>query len=947
MIPAVCIQLGQVMLAAKSAEARRSGFFLTRAQIAEVADNVLSIQSYAGIDREELIGALSERTTVVSEGHAALGSDDGHIEWLVPKRKEQIRWRYWDRYYLHLSNKIPESAVESINKVTEDILSRIEDPQRPAGWDRRGLVMGNVQSGKTANYCGLACKAADAGYKIIIILTGLHNNLRSQTQIRMEEGFLGFMNDGSGGETFKKVGVGHIDSQVVAYTATSRSELGDFNQNIAKRFGIQIYPEMMPLLFVVKKSVKVLNDNLIPWLRSFADAREEISGRKYVCNVPALIIDDEADLASVDTKQQLFDEDGNPDLDHDPAKTNAAIRTLIRCFEKSAYVAYTATPFANVLIHDKGHTTQLGDDLFPRSFILNIPAPSNYMGPARVFGLPKDEDIGLEHVQGLPITRTVSDHAATEAIDETVGWIPPKLTRKTNHVPLFEGRKQVPPSLRKAILSFLIATAVRKIREPQPQFNTMLVHVVRFTNVQNEVAGQIAVCLKQIEQRLRLGDGERTPTILDELRSLYERDFVPTSASCAAILESDLYELPAWDNVMRQLSSIAAGIRIKTVNGSAGDVLDYEAYKDHGMDIIAVGGDKLSRGLTLEGLSVSYFLRASRMYDTLMQMGRWFGYREKYIDVCRLFTTAELAEWFQHTASASEELRREFDHMVRIGATPDQYGLKVRSHPVMLVTSAVKMRNGEKLNTSYSGDVSETIVFKKNLPWAVANSDAVESLLESIGETIEGGSTTGGYSFKASPEQVLEFLSLYKTDDVVPRANSSLWAKYIRAQLKREELKDWTVRLVSSGSSDATRCRIGGREVGLIFRDSVIKDEAYARFVIKQLISPADEMVDLKDDEQEKALKLTIENWEKDKRLNKRKTKPERAGRREVRQTRKKENGLLLLYPLKPDDLKLGKGCPPVMGVAISFPESSDPSVSVSYVVANLFTRIGGDDESY
>jgi hypothetical protein len=945
MIPAVCIQLGQVMLADKSAAARRGGSFLTRAQIAEVADNVLSIQAYAGLDREELIAALCERTTVVSEGHATLGSDDGHIEWLVPQRKEQVSWRYWDRYYLHLSKSIPEAAVESVDKVTEDILSRIEDPQREGGWDRRGLVMGNVQSGKTANYCGLACKAADAGYKVIIILTGLHNNLRSQTQIRMEEGFLGFMNDAGGGETFKKVGVGHIDASVIAQTATSRAELGDFNAKIAKNFGIQIYPEMTPLLFVVKKSVKVLNDNIIPFLRSFADAREEISGRKYVRNVPALIIDDEADLASVDTKQQFFDEEGKPDPDHDPAKTNAAIRSVIRCFEKSAYVAYTATPFANVLIHDKGHTTKLGDDLFPRSFILNIPAPSNYMGPARVFGLARDEDVGLEEVHALPIIRTVSDHAASEAIDEIEGWVPPKLVRKTNHVPRFEGKKQVPPSLRKAILSFLLSTAIRRIREPHPHFNTMLVHVVRFTKVQNEVSRQVSECLKQIEQRLRLGDGDRTPSILDELRQLYQRDFVPTSDSCGALLESDLYQLPAWSELEPLLAKIASGIKVKTVHGSAGDVLDYETHKEHGMDLIAVGGDKLSRGLTLEGLSVSYFLRASRMYDTLMQMGRWFGYREKYIDVCRLFTTAELTEWFGHTSAASEELRREFDHMVRIGATPKEYGLKVRSHPVMLVTSAVKMRHGEKLNTSYSCDVSETIVFKKDLRWLTANFDAVEALLGSLGEPFEGG-VKGGYSWKATPEQVTSFLASYKTHEEVPRASSSLWSSYIKKQLARDELKKWTVRLASSAKAEQTR-KIAGKSVGLIRRESVIKDDQYPRFVIKQLVSPSDELVDLSGDEEKEAMKLTIKNWEKDKRLNKRKTEPERPGRREIRETRSPESGLLILYPLDPKDVKLGVECPPVMGVAISFPESSDPSVCVSYVVANLFTRIGGDDESY
>ena len=511
--------------------------------------------------------------------------------------------------------------------------------------------MGHVQSGKTANYCGLVSKAADAGYKVVIVLSGVHNSLRSQTQIRLDEGFLGFMSEtiGTGQQAFKRVGVGLIDSSVVANTGTNRTQLGDFNEKVAKQFGI--HPGGLPLVFVVKKNVSVLN-NLIKWIRSCADAQDEATGRKFVRNVPALIIDDEADLASVDTRQQEFDEDGKPDEDHDPTKTNKNIRLLLRAFEKVAYVGYTATPFANIYIHEKSSTRELGDDLFPRSFIVNIPPPSNYMGPARLFGLNEDQDAGLDAVTPLPIVRAVKDYAKCNAngeiaFDEVTGWMPPKLEARTEHTPRFEGRRIIPPSLREAIMTFLLATAVRKQREKGALFNSMLIHVVRYTKVQKEVAAQVELALKDIHQRLRNGDGDRKPTIIDEFYELWTRNqtgFVETTARCAESLDSSKLVLPAWEAVHPTLESVASGIRIKIINGSAGDVLDYEDHKETGMDLIAVGGDKLSRGLTLEGLSVSYFLRASRMYDTLMQMGRWFGYKEKYIDVCRLYTTAELLE---------------------------------------------------------------------------------------------------------------------------------------------------------------------------------------------------------------------------------------------------------------------------------------------------------------
>src|ERR1700733_1281162 len=299
---ATVLAMCQVMLKQRVTSAER---FLKTADILEVVNEISAMPSFTGLDKERLIAELEERFTVVTGEHQTLGNNDDHKAWLVPSKRSSIEWRYWDRYLLYLEERIPRSAVDSVDKVSNDILERIEDPERPGPWDRRGLVMGHVQSGKTANYCGLVCKAADAGYKVIIVLSGVHNSLRSQTQIRLDEGFLGFMSDalGDGQQTFKPVGVGLIDSSIRANTGTSRTQLGDFNEKVAKQFGI--HPGGLPLVFVVKKNVSVLN-NLIKWIRSCADAQDETTGRKIIRNVPALIIDDEADLASVDTRQQEF-----------------------------------------------------------------------------------------------------------------------------------------------------------------------------------------------------------------------------------------------------------------------------------------------------------------------------------------------------------------------------------------------------------------------------------------------------------------------------------------------------------------------------------------------------------------------------------------------------------------------------------------------------------------
>ncbi|MDB6124559.1 MAG: hypothetical protein JWQ71_3552 [Pedosphaera sp.] len=936
---ATVLAMCQMMLKQRAASTES---FLKSADIFEVVNEVLAMPSFAGLDKDRLAAELEERFTVVTGEHRTLGNNDDHKAWL-PLRRNSITWRYWDRYLLYLEERVPRSAVDSVDKVTNDVLERIEDPQRLGSWDRRGLVMGHVQSGKTANYCGLVCKAADAGYKVIIVLAGVHNSLRSQTQIRLEEGFLGFMNDTFGGaqQTFKPVGVGLIDSSIRANTGTSRVEKGDFNETVARQFGI--HPGGLPLVFVVKKHVGVLN-NLIKWIRSCADAQEEATGRKFVRNVPALIIDDEADLASVDTRQQEFDEDGKPDEDHDPTKTNRNIRLLLRSFEQVAYIGYTATPFANIYIHERGSTRELGDDLFPRSFIVNIPPSSNYMGPARMFGIEEDEDAGLLEIKPLPIVRPVSDHANSDDVDETDGWMPPKLQNRTDHVPTFQGQRTVPPSLREAIMAFLLATAVRRQREKGVLFNSMLIHVVRYTKVQKEVADQVQLTLKDIFQRLRNGDGSRTPTIKDEFEDLWLRDFMPTTTRCATIMNNQL-ALPDWGSIYPTLEGIASGIRIKIINGSAGDILDFEEHRETGMDLIAIGGDKLSRGLTLEGLSVSYFLRASRMYDTLMQMGRWFGYREKYIDVCRLYTTAELLEWFTHIAAASEELQREFDHMVNVGSTPKDYGLKVRSHSALLVTSAVKMRNGTEMRLSFSGDISETIIFKRDAKWLAANFDVIEAWLASLG-TCDRGNRTGGYDWHTDSSSILDLLGKYKSHEDARRADTELLARYIKAQTKNGELVDWTVRLVSSGLAKVVP-RICGLDVGLITRAPFPEEQRQDRYTIRRLVSPADEQTDLTDLEKQAALKLAIENWQNDKRPSKPKDPPTSPKGKAIRQSRPKNKGMLMIYPLDPQPAGMPATTPPIpiIGVAISFPKS-DTAVEVTYTVNNVYTTRGGDDDS-
>ena len=707
---------------------------VTPALISEKIDLVLKMSPSWGqdLDRDAVTDDLIRRFSLWIGRDTILESTDGHQTWLTASRKTD--WRYWLRYREWLERTLSWMAIDALDRSSDRVLGLLEDPLRLGPWDRRGLVVGNVQSGKTGNYTGLICKAADAGYKIVIVLAGLHNNLRSQTQIRLEEGFLGYETS-SQNEVTVVTGVGEMDGDrnLAPNCATNRTENGDFSRRIARHLAIS--PEQRPWLFVVKKNKSVLR-GLLAWVQnhvadtSISDSAagdvtaDGLPGvRKRVTTLPLLIIDDEADHASVDTGAQSFDADGIPDDEHRPTTINKLIRRLLLSFSRSAYVGYTATPFANIFIHERGKTLEEGSDLFPEAFIINLAAPSNYVGPASLFGLRSPE--GREG--GLSLVRHVTDHASPDGL---TGWMPPR--HRNGHCPVYDGSESPPPSLVEAIDAFLLACAARQIRGQGRMHSSMLIHVTRFNSVQTAVSQQVEEHIRQLRQRLgRRIDHEQ---VRNRLQRLWESDYRPTTA---ALRTSGLDQAPAsdpsWDEVLSAVSDVISDIQVKIINGTAGDALAYRDHDSVGLKVIAIGGDKLSRGLTLDGLCVSYFLRASRMYDTLMQMGRWFGYRPGYLDLCRLYTTSELTEWFGHITDAAEELREEFDLMVAGGGTPREYGLKVQSHPVLMVTSRLKMRSAKSLQLSFSGRLLETVALYSDDRTLRTNLEAVQQLIAVAG----------------------------------------------------------------------------------------------------------------------------------------------------------------------------------------------------------------------
>ncbi|MDX1063882.1 endonuclease [Sinorhizobium medicae] len=892
-----------------------------------------------GVDRHAVTDELIRRFSLWIGQDATLQNNEGHKDWLTAARKQD--WRYWQRYREWLERKLSIRAVEALDRSTDSVLALLEDPDREGPWDRRGLVVGHVQSGKTSHYSGLICKAADAGYKIIIVLAGLHNNLRAQTQMRLDEAFLGYKTSAFNDEAFVPIGVGEIDADpgIRPNFATTRTERGDFNTNVARNFGIT--PEKRPWLFVVKKNKTVLI-RLLNWLRNHvANAQDRETGRRIVTNLPLLLIDDEADHASVDTRELSFDERGRPDEEHEPTAINQLIRRILHTFTRSAYVGYTATPFANIFIHEQAATHDEGPDLFPAAFIITLAAPSNYVGPAKVFGTRTESG----RSNGLPLVRHVADFE---------GWMPAK--HKNGHVPLYGGRGELPPSLNEAIDAFILTCALRRLRGQQAEHCSMLVHVTRYNSVQRAVYSQVEERVRHLRQRLQRRTAGNE-AILASLRSLWQRDFAPATAAMAENLADDANRFTGmrWEEIEPLLPDAVADIQVRMINGTAKDALDYADNQETGLKVIAIGGDKLARGLTLEGLSVSYFLRASKMYDTLMQMGRWFGYRPGYLDLGRLYTTGELVEWFEHITDAAEELREEFDFMAASGATPREYGLKVQSHPILMVTSSIKMRTARELELSFSGGLSETVNFHRAPDVLERNLAAARRLVSAIGtpetdpkrrrnasEHVWKGHLWDG----VSADYVLEFLEGYRSHQEARKANSTLLAQFIRSLVPRGELTRWTVALIGGGEGETIRFD-DGISVEMLRRGA--HGRHTDRYSIRRLMSPRDEAIDLEEEAWMSALAETRRAFHADAGRNRGREEPDVPNGPAIRRLRPRERGALFLYGIDPalagPDAGLYDDSPPVIGFAVSFP-ASDSGVRVKYSVNNIYweQEYGGAD---
>jgi Z1 domain len=473
---------------------------------------------------------------------------------------------------------------------------------------------------------------------------------------------------------------------------------------------------------------------------------------------PVLLIDDEADSASINTARE----------DADPTRVNEGIRRLLNLFHRSAYVGFTATPFANVFVDPDTSDAMLGDDLFPRDFVYTLEPPSNYFGPERVF----DPVVGF--------TRWIEDAEPIFPIGHRSGL----------------RVEALPPSLWRAVRSYLVATTIRDIRGQQPAHRSMLVNVSAFTDVQDQTATLIDHGLREVQRDIR------NFAALDPAEALQ-------NTSLASLRDTWLEEHDdrslQWPEIQRHLNDSLQPVVVRAVNQRTGAAsLDYRGYGDQGLRVIAVGGNSLSRGLTLEGLSTSYFFRHSQMYDTLMQMGRWFGYRDGYEDLCRVWLTEETQGHYAFISDASSELRGELKRMHRLGLTHRDFGLKVRSHPdALLVTARNKMRRAEEIvrEISLSGQLLETSRLRSLSATIGANETAVTRWITRV--VAEHGpaqpTTSGGSIWRRVPKDtVADLLAGFQTHQLNYDFQAEMLAEYMKKS-SEARLQVWDV-VIPSGS---------------------------------------------------------------------------------------------------------------------------------------------------
>ncbi len=750
------------------------------------------------VEKEQLVKEIiSENQISIPLGTEVVKK--GWEPWLhkLEDRSTYYEDRYKD-YLLHYEN-YPSKVVNSIFEKNEKILDYLENPHREGKWIKKGLVMGYVQSGKTANYISLINKAADTGYKLIILIAGIHNNLREQTQKRVNEGFIGFDN-------LEKeiIGVGEIDKKRRPGSLTST--LNDFKTTNLRSLGIDPKDYNEPMILVIKKNYRTL-DNILKWLKS-TTTEEKLSG------YPLLIIDDEADNASVNTKKK-------PD---EATKINQQIREILNLFIRRCYVGYTATPFANIFINPENEDYNFGEDLFPEDFIIALEAPSNYVGAKKIF-LDEDSDI-LREIEDNEICLPVK-HKNDFVVD------------------------CIPESLYRAIYLYLLSGAIKRLRGVKNRHHSMLINVSFRIHIQEQIKNILYDYVQSVLRYIKYSYNKSLQAILQndllaEMYRLWEGEY--------ASLDNYTFQ-----EVLKEIVNYEHLTKVLVIN-SKNEPLRYSDYRESGLNVIAIGGYSLSRGFTLEGLTVSYFLRNTQMYDTLLQMGRWFGYRDGYVDLCKVFMRDEASEWYGYIAEVVEELKEELKIMEYYRRSPRDYGLKIKDHPAsLIVTARNKMYNARDalVEVCYSNKLIETRVLSSQKAVIDSNLSSLKSFVAKLGSDRIHNSNNYLWT-GVNVDKVISFLNSFKNHPLNQSTDTGALTNYIDKG-KEHELNIWDVAIIDISRNEQYSVT-EELKVGKIERNAPREDDVIVISGKNHRVGqPSDERIGLSPENIAEARQLAVE----------------------------------------------------------------------------------------
>lgn len=710
-------------------------------------------------DLEQIRRHLEYQFSVRQEKGATVIAD--FKPWLEQVRQDTnfIFWNRLRNYYLR-DDILPPNVVSQLDNVTDEILDYCGNPLDPNEWKRRGMVIGHVQSGKTTNYVSLISKAADVGYKIIILLAGLSNTLRDQTQERIDETFIG-----------KKsvLNAVHTDLMPVMSFCTERrgkerihpafgtTRNEDFSKKAVHSLGVSLANLRDPIIFVTKKNKNIL-ENLLDWISNQSTSQ--------TIDYPLLLIDDEADNASINTHS-------------DPTRStaiNETIRRILAKFNRSTYVGYTATPFANIFIDPDSEDDMIGHDLFPCHFIKALDPPSNYVGADRMFS----EGGNLR----TKMVRHIQDYADIIPTDHDRSIIV----------------EELPKSLRTAIMNFVLIRAIRILRGDGHKHCSMMINVSRFNDVQEQILGLVYKFQTELDDAIRVnaGLGEQAigDSLIHRLSEIYQAEYQGIGVS--------------FEDILSVLTEASRSIKVRSVNMVNNRPLDYSGNSKSGLHVIVIGGLALSRGLTLEGLCVTYMVRNAGASDTLMQMARWFGYRRDYEDLCRLFITESSVQYYEYVTEAIEELREEVKTMAASNATPKDFGLKVRHSEIGIrITAANKMRSATRVQLAqdFGGKIIEGNTLINNIEINNTNMDKAISYLQRLEKPADSSKFKDDIQRRDADQhlvwtpvngrELIEFVRSFQFHPSHPSlgfvdGRSSLFIDYCLDRIN-SELSDWDV----------------------------------------------------------------------------------------------------------------------------------------------------------